>query len=297
MVKNMNETIYSRVFGENPVVEINSPRVQATGTKAAWDSCAIKYSNGTIQDVDITSSRDKIMEELKGRNIMNHGGLSNASSMFRQFYGAEELTLQEFENAMESKQTLPFVFDYVDAVKVSIITSGEDNFEKVHNHNLSNYLEMSIFEAQQISKTEESKAAGIHPLNWKLVDTSTRGGIDGQTEISLLSQPAPYSSGFDPGLIYIGKSLWDKTKMEITNVGGRGQTTGAQDYGVFGISEITIDGQKNTLDGVKYLTDYGTDAFNQAEENGYSGVEIITQTWIENRIPRTIVPLHKRFIE
>ncbi|NOQ55568.1 MAG: hypothetical protein GQ477_02045 [Nanohaloarchaea archaeon] len=293
----MSETIYSRVFGETPVVEINSPRVQATDTKAAWDNCAIKYYNGTIQDVDITSSRDNIMEKLKGTNIMNHGGISNASSMFRQFYGANELTLQEFEKAMNSKQTLPFVFDYADAVKDSIIASGENNFETVHNYNLKNYLKMNIFEAQQISKTEESKVAGIQPLNWKLVDTSTRGGINEQTEISLLSQPAPYSSGFDPGLIYIGKSLWDETKMEITNVGGKGQATGAQDLGIYGISEIDIGGKKHTLEGINYLTEYGINAFNQAEEKGYSSVEIITQTLIENRIPSAIVPLHKIFIK
>ncbi len=292
-----NNSIYSRFFGEEDVLEINSPRVQATGEKSAWDSCVFKYADGTTEDIDITSSRANVMKELKEKNIMNHGGISNAPSMYRQFGSAKKLTLAELVNAMDSGKTLPVVFDYVDAVKQSIIYSGEENFKKAHNHDLSDYLDMSIYEVQQIGKTEKSKAHGVKPLNWKLVDVSTRGGKEGQTEIALFSQPAPYGSGFDPGLIYLGKSLWDETKKEITNVGGRGQTTGAQDFGVHGTSEIDIGGQKYTLQGIDYLTDYGTKALDVVEENGYDGVELITQTWIENRVPRTIVPSRAIFIE
>lgn len=295
-MKEINKSIYQHFFDNKPVVEINSPRVQATGAKSAWDSCVFRQVDGTIADVDISSSKKEVKSHLKGKNIMNHGGISNASSMYRQFWGAKELKLEELENAMKSSNTLPVVFDYVDAVEKSI-KSVEKKFKKAHNRDLSNYREMSIYEVQQIGKTPESKTANIKPLNWKLVDVSTRGGKEGQTEIALFSQPAPYASGFDPGLIYLGKSLWDKTKKEITNVGGRGQTTAAQDFGVHGISEIEFGGKKHTLEGVGYLTDYGIKAIDMAEKKGCSGVEIITQTWLKNREPRAIVPLHTIFIK
>lgn len=292
------ESIHEYFFGEEPVVEINSPRVKITGNKSRWDSCAIKRVEGVVEDVDITSSRGNIKKELMGKNIMNHGGISNASSMYRQFSGAEELTLKEIEDAMNGGESLPVVADYVDAVRKSIIESGESKFKEVHGYDLSDFLKMSIFEVQQISKTPESKAAGIKQLDWKLVDVSTRGGKEGQTEIALYAPKAPFASGYDAGLIYIGESLWDETKKEITNVGLRGQTTTAQDFGVYGIDTIVVGDKEYELEGVGFLTEYGKRAVDEYKKRGCSGVEIITATWIgEDRMPRTVVPLRKIFIK
>lgn len=298
-IENGLPSVFDLFFAGEPVVEINSPRVEKLRIDAPWDSCVLRLFDGRVIEMGASSGREKCQKELSSVNIYNHGGMPNGSSIFRVYPLAEKLTIGEIKKCMKQPGgTLPIIPDYVGSLEEIIKMVGDGVFKSVHGYTLKTIDNMTWTEFQKVGKTPADQKAGIPSPNWRFlkVDTANR---DDQTPVELFSpkvirkegKTIGFSEGYDPGLLYIGESLWNPDMKEITSIGGRGQATAMQDFAVRNTHEMPIKEINYPLAGVGSFTATVLKAISAMESQNQRAILVLTMTAIKEKRPAGIAVL------
>lgn len=193
--------------------------------------------------------------------------------------------------------TLPIIPDYVGSLEEIIEMVGDEVFKSVHGYTIETIDHMTWAEFQEVGKTTPSKAAGIPSPNWRFIKVDTLNRED-QTPIELFSpkvirkdgKTIGFSEGYDPGILYIGESLWNPDMKEITSIGGRGQSTAMQDFAVRNIWEMPIE-VNYQLTGVGAFTVTVLKALQTLMDQEERGIVILTMTTIKGKNPTGIAVL------
>lgn len=182
------------------------------------------------EEVEQTMVRRECATRYGNRPIICGGGLPNIVSMQTQYNSPSfdyPYTLWGAFMARKRGQTLVLHWNYVEAVIRSILETdeekGQGTFEKVHGYGLTNWQEIPHRVWLDIATLDKSKAAGVKPLQWKLL----REHPDGTSEVLIEVAKVPFTRGDDAFLTYIGPNIYNSAQRQVMTVGGRAGSTKA----------------------------------------------------------------------